>query len=48
MNIPMKRKDIENNRTVLPFLANKTPVPLPVDDGIRTVPIITTTTKYSY
>ena len=43
MNTPMKRKHIENNRTVLLFLANKTPVFLPVTDSTSTVPIITMT-----
>ena len=32
-----------SNRTVFPFLGNKTPVPLPVADSTSIVPIISTT-----
>ena len=46
MNISTEKKHIENNRTVLPFLANKTPVPLHVTDNTSTVPNITTIKIY--
>ena len=41
MNAPTKRKHIENNTNILPFLGNKTPVSLPVADSNSKVPIIT-------
>ena len=43
MNTPAKRKHIGNNRTVLPFLGNKIPVPLPVAASTSTVPTTSTT-----
>ena len=46
MNIPTEREHIENNRTVLPFLGNKTPVSLPVANSTKTVPITFTTKIY--
>ena len=43
MNTDKKKIHIENNRTVLPHVVNKTPVHLPVAESAGTVPIITPT-----
>ena len=44
INIPTKRKHIENDKTVLPFLADRKHVPVPVSTS--TIPVITLTKKY--
>ena len=43
MYTPAKNIHIENNKTVLPYLANKNTVPLPVPDSTSIISVITST-----